>query len=436
VSAPKRAAIRQAAAATSHIQEWAELGLALNFHGTPHANHHNAILIFSNHPRWKDHVWWDTSRRVIRTDYDGHAARDWLDSDDVYAAAWCQGPLKISKMPISAVRDAISTLAHWSERNERAEWVRGLQWDGVDRLDYIAHEAFGADDTPYARAVGATMMKAHVQRIRQPGSKVDHMVVLEGAQGIGKSRALEIIGGEGYTQLHSAFGTKDAIEEIQGKSLVEVAELVSYSAREAEATKAFLSTRVDRYRPPYGRHAVDAPRQCIFVGTTNENSYLRDPTGARRFFPLRCTHVNIDWLESNREQLFAEAMRRLSGGETWWDVPSAELEQEHRYEGDPWTDPIQGYLAERCVTTMSRVLTDGLHLSLRDQDKRAQIRAGAVIERSGWQKQRVGSRRTRVWVRPDVAQCGPSVVFEKCVEAQLFDPPRPFRPMKQPEKAE
>lgn len=412
---------------------WADLGLQCSESGAAVGNIHNATIVLQQHEKWSGRIWFDLSHQKIRTDYDAGAVRDWCDSDDVEVVVFCQGHLGIKRMPLDAVRQGVIYVAQRNARSELRDWLKFLVWDGTPRIEYIAHEALGTEDTPYTRAVGANLLKALAQRMQVPGSKVDHMVVLEGAQGIGKSRALEILGGDWYAALHSPFGSTDALLEIQGKVLIEVPELEAYSKREAEAAKAFLSTRVDRYRRPYGRHAIDVPRQCVFVGTTNESAYLRDATGARRFLPLRCGAVNLEWLENNRDQLFAEARRCLEGGEPWWVIDNDEAmrEQEGRYEGDPWTEHVELYLRGKAYVHMANVLSEALRIETAHQDKRAQMRAAAILERSGFRRARHGQRRTRVWQRigDEHEPGGSNVVLLKDESRQGFDPPDPPDPL-------
>jgi predicted P-loop ATPase len=177
------------------------------------------------------------------------------------------------------------------------------------------------------------------------------------------------------------------------------------SRRDADRVKQFQSRRVDRIRPPYGRNAIDVPRQCVFIGTTNEVQYLRDPTGARRFMPIRCGRVDLQWLKENREQLLAEAWQRLQDGEGWWEFPETEAlaEQEERYEGDPWEEPIDRFLALNQAVTIADVLRDAVKLEVSRQDKAAQMRAATVLARLGWRKAHAGpaGRRRRVWMKAE-----------------------------------
>lgn len=380
----------------------ASFDLQLDTRGRPVANTHNArqVLVFDK--AWQGHVWFDSFHQRCRTSIDG-TPRDWTDSDDLRLLLHIQSEIGISQMSLGIVQQAVSYVAAGNRRSELADWLQGLKWDGFVRLGLLMSRGFGAEDTDYTMAVGENLLKAAVQRALVPGCKVDHVVVLEGPQGAGKTRGVEILAGPYFGSLHSRLGCKDALLEMMRRWIVELAELAAIPRHQLEETKGFVSRRVDSIRLPYGRHAIDLPRQCIFIGTTNENAYLRDPTGARRFLPIKCGDIDLDWIAANREQLFAEAVHALANGASWWELPEdeAEREQDGRFDQDPWHEPIDRYLALQDSCTMHDVLLNAVKLELGRHDKRAQMRAAAVMERLGWSRARQGPRRVRIWVRPD-----------------------------------
>jgi predicted P-loop ATPase len=174
-----------------------------------------------------------------------------------------------------------------------------------------------------------------------------------------KSSACRALAGDWFSDsLPENISSKDARQHLRGKWLVEVSELAAFSKTEVEALKAFITRREERYRPPFGRHDVIEPRQCVFVGTTNQDAYIKDPTGGRRFWPVRCTEVDDKGLAGVREQLFAEAVVRFKAGDRHWPTAADETkyfkpQQERRQEDDPWTAPMARWLDETPIATVT-----------------------------------------------------------------------------------
>jgi len=384
---------------------WAELGLSCASNGTPHANASNALYVLQRDPSLLGQVWYDTFLQRIQTDT--AAPREWNDGDDIRLMIYMQRDLAIHRMSVETVRSAVIHMAQNDKRNCLQETLAQLPlWDNTQRLATFFHDAFGAKNNAYTQAVGQNFWKMLVARAMRPGCKVDNMVVLEGAQGLGKSQAcFAIVGKDFFSEAHEQIDNKDFFIALQGKWLVEVTEMDAFSKAGITKVKQVVTCKVDRYRTPYGKHAEDHPRQSVFIGTTNKDDWNRDDTGARRFWPIRCTDINLDYIRQNRNQLFAEAIYRLKQGEDWHSMPSLETkaEQRERYTDDPWAASTMEYLVGKNDVTTQEILDDAVKLPTNRQQRPDVSRIVAILRMAGWVKgaqQRRNGVVRNIWVRP------------------------------------
>jgi predicted P-loop ATPase len=284
-------------------------------------------------------------------------------------------------------------------------YLSGLHWDGERRLDEWLHKYLGAAKSDYSTAIGKMFLVALVARIFEPGCKSDYMIILEGPQGAMKSAACRVIAGEWFSDsLPEVRGSKDLAQHLRGKWLIEVSELSAMTRTETNTLKAFVTREKELYRPPYGRHEVIEPRQCLFVGTVNEHEYLRDATGGRRFWPLGVGVIDLVSLRKDRDQLFAEAVYLYQAGERWWPSPEFEAkhireEQEARYVEDPWRSTIAVHLAGLTTkrVTVGGVAKDALMLETARVGMREAHRIRDVLTQLEWRQKRTGSAR---WYEP------------------------------------
>jgi predicted P-loop ATPase len=217
--------------------------------------------------------------------------------------------------------------------------------------------------------------------------------VIEGPQGIMKSTACRILGGQWFSDaLPDVTNGKDVSQFLRGKWLIEVAEMHAMSRAEAALLKSFITRQEERYRPSYGRMEVIEPRQCIFVGTTNRDAYLRDETGGRRFWPLKVSSIMVEKLTADRDQLFAEAVQLYHGGAQWW--PDKDFEQQHiapqqaaRYESDVWEEAIGSYLETSTRVLIGQVAKEALHIETPRIGRLEQNRIAAALEQLGWRRE-------------------------------------------------
>lgn len=227
------------------------------------------------------------------------------------------------------------------------DYLDGLAWDRQPRLGGWLSQYMGAEASPLTQAVGGLLLVAAVRRVRAPGTKFDQITVLESPEGFGKSSALELMAGQENFSDQSILTLDDKAQQeaIQGVMIYEIADLAGMSRADVEKVKAFASRKVDRARPAYGRARVDRPRRCIFVATTNNDTYLKSQTGNRRFWPVRVGRINLEALARDRDQLWAEAVAIEKSGialglpERFWKE-AAEV-QDSRRDHDPWDSIIE-----------------------------------------------------------------------------------------------
>lgn len=285
-------------------------------------------------------------------------------------------------------------------------YLSSLAWDGKPRLATLFSSYLGSASSDYATAIGTMFLVGMVARIYEPGCKADHMVVIEGPQGTLKSTFCRILGGDYFSDnLPDVAAGKDVSQHIRGKWLVEVAEMHAMNRTETTLLKAFITRQVERYRPSYGRKEVIEPRQCIFIGTTNRDTYLRDETGGRRFWPIKAGKINVQALARDRDQLFAEAVHSYRAGAAWW--PDKDFERDHiapqqaaRYEADVWEDSIDEYLKTNTKVTIGQVAKEALHIETPRLGRAEQNRIIAAMDRLGWRREGEKDWKGKTWCVP------------------------------------
>lgn len=375
----------------------------------------NAALVLKNAPGFRGCLAFDTlSYRVKWRDQPEYevgldAPLPGANLQDHHAAYVQQVFSKLYGLSIGkdTAWQAMETVAHENPFHPLRDYLNGLEWDNRPRLDKWLHRYVGADDTPYNSAVGRWWLISAVARAMQPGCQTDHVLILEGGQGKGKSQAVRTLGGE-WT-LGALPDIRDhvrAAATIGGKWIIEIAELDALKGAGMTRIKDFVSQQVDTYRPAYGHADVDRPRCCVFVGTTNEHTYLNDPTGARRFWPVKVVgKVQRAALGKDRDQLWAECVLAYRAGEQWHPtdeyVDVIEQEQADRYAEDDWTGLIAGWLnagETEFGFTVEQVLRGPLNMDPRFWDKVTQMRLSAILTKLGYVKKRPqinGSREYR-----------------------------------------
>lgn len=351
---------------------------------------HNLILILQNAPEW--------AGRIELNEFSARIAVDRKDIDDV-------GPIAVKakmerdwipeKVPTGDVLDALSYVASQSPYHPVREYLDGIKWDGTPRIEHFFEDFCGCPRDDYHMAVANSLFVSAVARIYKPGCKVDTMVILESAQGMGKTKLWLTLFGDWCAEVTASLNDKDFYEGLRGVWAADFSELDAFSRAETTQIKRILTSQSDSYRPPYGRSTKTFPRQCVFVGGTNRDDWNSDPTGARRFLPVRVqTAINTDAVEAVRDQLWAEAKSRFDQGVTWWEIPGACEKQEDSYVGDTWEEMINQWLiaryqdvrapSEPFAFLLGTVLEEALRIERGKQTRSDQTRAGNAMRRLGW----------------------------------------------------
>jgi predicted P-loop ATPase len=301
--------------------------------------------------------------------------------------------LSVSK---DLTRTVITDTARLNKFHPVCDYLASLKWDGTKRIDTWLTIYGGVEDNDYSRAVGALFLTAAVRRVRNPGCKFDEMVILEHeVQGTDKSTALATLAvkEEWFSDdLPLSVEGKQVIECLRGRWIVEAGEMSGIKRTDIAHIKALLSRQVDRARLAYGRIVSEVPRQCVIVGTTNDLEYLRDTSGNRRFWPVRCLKFDVVALRRDRDQLWAEAAAREATGisirlspELW---PNARAEQTKRLTRDPWLEALQEAGLENMVCGKISMGDIWIILDVRggQQTQEQSKRVGAAMRDLGWRR--------------------------------------------------
>lgn len=347
---------------------------------------------------------------------------NWLQrQDDEYALFLDDGQV-FSRILSVALTNAYDPLS---------DYLNGLVWDRVKRLDTAATDVFRAEVTPenhgYAHLAVRRWFISAVARGLEPGCKVDTVLILEGNQGARKTSAFSELGGEFFTDQYIDTQNKDSLMLIAQSWIAELGELETLRKAQVEAIKQFLSQRRDQFRVPYGRGVQAFPRRCVFVGTTNKDDYLRDETGNRRYWPIKCGSIDLAAVRALRDQLWAEAVHLFkSGGRSkcsacaegpeprcaehrWWLTESeskvADSETEKRAAQDVVAERItEKFLAAtREARPVQSTMLELIRFAGLEEGRSQETRLGPALKRLGFKKDRVlvGTVRRTVWITPD-----------------------------------
>jgi predicted P-loop ATPase len=374
----------------SAIVEWQSLPLSVDSKQIPHATLSNASLIFRYHEEFKGKIWLDSFRGKVFHTLDG-APKQWTDADDRRVTAWLQQHMQLPKFSIMTVNEAVLHAAECQKRNSLTDWLKSLEWDGTERLDTWLFDCLGTTRNPYNDAVSRNWPISMVARAFQPGCQVDTMPVLEGKMGRGKSSFLKILAEPWFAAIQMAFGEKDFFQAIQGRWLIEIPDMSGFSRREHTHILATITTQNDIYRKSHGRNTEEHPRVTVFAATSENDEYLQESRGRRRYWPLECGDINLEALHLQREQIFAEAVSKYRAGATWYEMPKeTDIEQSARASRDIWTDRVHEYLLKCGDTkiTSAAILEFGIGMKSDRHDDGAKRRIYRIMMDAEWRQSR------------------------------------------------
>jgi predicted P-loop ATPase len=333
----------------------------------------NIILILENDPALAGHIVHDLFTGMDSAK-DGlpwnKNANQWTDTDDANLRVWLEKHYDITGK--EKIADALTAVLTRHSYHPIRDYLSGLTWDGVPRLDSIIIDYMGAEDSELNRAMSRKHFVAAVARVFNPGCKYDYCLIMSGAEGIGKSTLLRVMGGRWFNDSITTLEGKEGMEQLRRAWVVELGELSSIKRSDVEQVKAHLSKQVDIYRAAYARRVLEHPRQCVFCGTTNEALFLKGDTGNRRFWVIPVVaelRKYRDWSEAirrDRDQLWAEAVHYYKQGEPLYLSEELEAQAKQRQQdfNDDNDDPIVAML-DKYLNTLLPVNWDTMDIQAR-----------------------------------------------------------------------
>jgi len=364
----------------------------------------NIVKILSHDPKYEGRIEKDEMRGIVHLQKaeltDAHISGIRVDLEQRY---------EIHPSDAETIR-AVQFIADSNAFHPVRTYLEALRWDGVKRLDEVALSILRVrTDLPEEIQFYGLLLRRWfvglVARALSPGCKLDTALILQGAQGVGKSTFFRVIGGDWFSDTEMALD-KDALMQLRGSWVYEWAELENVFGRHAVArVKAFLTSTEDKYRPPFGRNTVSVKRSGVIVGTTNNDDFLHDPTGSRRFWVIPIGRIDTVLLQTQRDQLLAEAVTYYRAGERHWlDDPEEKQRQalaDRFVETDPWDERVTEFAAAQAWVRVQDVLSQALALSLEKMGRREEMRVANILKRAGYasEQRRIDGKPTRIWVQ-------------------------------------
>lgn len=297
------------------------------------------------------------------------------------------------------VRDAVKLVGNNNRFDSAQDWANSLVWDGIERVEMFLATHYRAEDTNYARAVSLYMWTALAGRCLQPGAQADMSPIFVSGQGTGKTRGIRAMAPEegSFVEVNLEHRDDNVARSLRGKLVGELAELRGLMTRDAESIKAWMTRTHEEWIPKYQEFAVRFARRLLFIGTTNEDEFLADATGERRWLPIRVGESDIEMIERDRDQLWAEAISLFKrGGIIWRDAQALAVEHHAEFKvQDSWEEPIRRWLETDEMDSedgeprkmrpfkLHEMLSSALSLDPKNVSRREELRAGRVLRTLG-----------------------------------------------------
>lgn len=347
-----------------------------------------------------------------------YGAEKWCPLTDVDAVAIREDYEKtrnFKRISERLMQDAITLAANNNPFDTAQQWLSGLpKWDGVRRIEQFFIRYFGVEDSTYSRAVGRYIWTALAGRAMQPGIKADMVPVLVGSQGVGKSTGVRVIVPDDafFAEIDLSDRGADLARLMRGKLIGEIGELKGMRRTEKEAVKAFLSRTVDEWVEKYDRYRTEMPRRIVLIGTTNQEEFLEDDTGNRRWLPMTVGAVDVSGIVTARNQLWAEGLSIFKASGIDWSAEklASDTHQKHMIK-DSWGDVIEAWLSTPDepnglipaddVVKLSDVLRFALGFDIKQIKRGDEMRVASILRAMGYVKKRLNTDGARhsVWVR-------------------------------------
>lgn len=378
----------------------------------------NVYALLMREQGWSGVIAYDEfAQRTVKLKAPPYAAPDslgeWESHDDSRTAMWLaktQGFTPSSGI----VAETVEVMAREASFHPVRQYLGSLKWDGTPRIGEWMTDLLGAPGNEYTRLVARFFLIGMVKRVMEPGCKFDYCLVLEGRQGMFKSSALRVLGGDWFKDTDIDLSNKDSMTALQGAWLYEIAEMDSLSRAEASKQKSFLSRQVDEFRPVYGRREVRLPRQVVFAGTTNSWEWNKDPTGGRRFWPIEVTEVDLAGIRDLRDQLFAEALVEYRAGAPCYPDRDQQRdlfdpEQLARQQSEGYVDALHDWVYSRTADfSMAEAVRDGLQMDYSKLTRDVQTRVGNALKALGCIRVERRNGMVRFWYRPPTRKAASS----------------------------